>query len=204
MIRHNATVDINITLYKWLTLVIIIFNSFIPNILTIFPAESALRIIFFFSPHPFFFFFRVWFCFSVVNINQTLPVRQAAKNRPTSSYHRGVSLPRRPPRGEAAALPTPVQVQVNTYNPHNPEKNCNSSMYQISVSLAKVFWSVYGFLMFFFFFFKALFCWLHRWFALIFFFFFETVEVRGAFGVFFGGVLFSFVFFLSHLLGFCF
>lgn len=151
MIRHNVTADINITLYKWLTLVIIIFYSFIPNIFTIFSRRNSSANYIFFSPPPPFFFCRfwVWFCFSVVNINQTLPVRQAAKNRPTSSYHRGVSLPRRSPRGEAAALQTPVQVQVNTYNPHNPEKNCNSSMYQISMSLAKVFWSVNGFFLMF-------------------------------------------------------
>lgn len=91
----------------------------------------------------------------MVNITRTSPPPLPSPHPRAPAAAAAPSAPPGPspmaalPRG-AAALPPPVQVQVNTYNPHHPEKNCNSSMYQISVSLAKVFWSFSVFLVFYF------------------------------------------------------
>lgn len=136
----------------------------------------------------------------MVNINQTLPVRQAAKNRPTSSYHRGVPSCR-PPRGAAAALPTPVQVQVNTYNPHNPEKKIATHPCTRFRCLLKKFSGPFTvldgviFLIFLKYIFKALVFWFHHWFA--FFFFLDSRSPRSFWGFLFfwgggGGALFYF------------
>lgn len=128
MIRHNVTADINITLYKWLTLVIIIFNSFIPNILTISPRRTDSANYIFFLPSLFlsfflnlfsksfflilffFFFFPSFFLFSpIIFFNHSRTQRLISR--------RGPSAPSRPSwappelyRGQTA--PTPAKPQL--------------------------------------------------------------------------------------------